>query len=82
MKNKNDNNAASKKVITDLAKNIQSVFKKYSKFNRERGWKTITSNDGEKQIKRLINDPNIQLSGFERLTFREWIMQNHSNITE
>lgn len=79
---KTDNNAASKKVITDLAKGIRDVFKKYSKYNRERGWNTITSAEGEKQIRKLITDPNLQLSGFERLNFKEWVAQKESNITE
>lgn len=74
-------NAASKKIITDLAKGIRDVFKKYSRHNRERGWNTIKSGEGEKQIKKLIVDPNIALSGFERLTFKEWV-QSRSNLSE
>jgi hypothetical protein len=67
------NESSSKEVIVDLGKSIQNVFKKYSKINRERGWNVIQSSDGRKQIEKIINNPNLSLSGFQKLNFREWL---------
>ena len=43
---KNDTNV--KDAIVDIAKSLETVFKKYSKNTREKAWKKITSKDGEK----------------------------------
>jgi len=66
------NDSSSKKIISDLAKSIKDVFKKYSKNSRQKGWNVIKSAAGEKQISKFIQDPNYPLSGIERLNFKEW----------
>jgi hypothetical protein len=56
-----------KDAIMDLARGIESAFKKYTKNTRERAWQKITSRDGEKEIKKILVDPNRQLSPFAKL---------------
>jgi hypothetical protein len=56
-----------KDAIMDLAKGIESVFRKYTKSTRERAWEKITSRDGEREIKKILVNPNRQLSPFAKL---------------
>lgn len=56
-----------KDAIMDLAKGIESAFKKYTKSTRERAWEKITSRAGEREIKKILVDPNRQLSIFAKL---------------
>lgn len=67
------NDGASKQIITDLAKSIKDVFKKYSKSSRQKGWDIVRKGEGEKQISKFIVDPNYPLSGIQRLNFKEWL---------
>ena len=56
-----------KDAIMDLARGIESAFKKYTKSTRERAWEKITGKDGEREIRKIIVDPNRQLSPFAKL---------------
>jgi hypothetical protein len=56
-----------KDAIMDLARGIESTFRKYTKSTRERAWAKITSRDGEREIKKIIVDPNRQLNPFAKL---------------
>jgi hypothetical protein len=56
-----------KDAIMDLARGIESAFRKYTKSTRERAWDKITSKDGEREIKKILVDPNRQLSPFAKL---------------
>lgn len=56
-----------KDAIMDLARGIESAFRKYTKSTRERAWEKITSKDGEKEIRKILIDPNRQLSMFAKL---------------
>lgn len=56
-----------KDAIMDLARGIESAFRKYTKSTRERAWEKITSKDGEREIKKILVDPNRQLSIFAKL---------------
>jgi hypothetical protein len=83
MTEKNDTNL--KNAITDIAKNLENVFKKYSKNTRSKAWQKITSKEGEKQVKKILNDPNIPINTFQKLAtqkeesrstgieFKEWL---------
>lgn len=56
-----------KDAVMALAKEIDSVFKKFTKQTRTRAWKKLTSKDGEKEIKRILDNPGRGLSPFARL---------------
>lgn len=56
-----------KNAIVDIAKNLETVFKKYSKNTREKAWDKITSKDGEKEIKKIIVDPSRPINTFQKL---------------
>jgi len=68
---KSDSNV--QQAILDIASNLTKSFKKFSKPTREKAWQRITSADGEKQVKKIINDPSRQLNTFPQLAFKEWI---------
>lgn len=72
------NNTNLKDAVVDIAKALESVFKKYSKSTREKAWARITSKDGEKEIKKIIVDPNRQVNTFQKLatkneSFSAWL---------
>lgn len=62
-----DKNTNIKNAIVDIAKSLEAVFKKYTKSTREKAWKKITSKDGEKEIKKILNDPTRPTNTFQKL---------------
>lgn len=74
-----------KDAIVDIAKGLESVFKKYSRATRKKAWDKITSKKGEKEIEKILVDPNRQVNTFQKLAnesvdqkekilkFSEWI---------
>lgn len=62
------------KAILDIASNLEKSFRKFSKSTREKAWQRLTSADGEKQVKKILVDPNRQLNTFQQLAFKEWLL--------
>lgn len=65
-------------AIVEIAKSLESVFKRYSRQTRAKAWEKITSKDGEKEIKKILNDPTRQINTFQKLatqseSFKIWI---------
>lgn len=56
-----------KNAIVDIAKSLESVFKKYSRQTRAKAWNKITSKEGEKEVKKILNDPSRQTNTFQKL---------------
>lgn len=56
-----------KDAVMALAREIDSVFKKFTKQTRLKAWAKIMSKDGEKEIKRILDNPGRGLSPFARL---------------
>jgi len=75
--NKSDTNI--KNAIVDIAKSLETVFKKYSKNTREKAWDKIKSKDGEKEIKKILVDPSRPINTFQKLatqkneSFKNWL---------
>ena len=61
------NNTNLKDAIVDIAKSLETVFKKYSRQTRTKAWEKITSKDGEKEVKKILNDPNRPINTFQKL---------------
>lgn len=68
------------KAVLDIAGNLEKSFRKFSKNTREKAWNRITSAEGEKEIKKIIQDPNRQLNTFQKLAFKEWIIAQTNQI--
>ena len=62
------------KAILDIAGSLEKSFRKFSKNTREKAWNRITSAEGEREIKKIIQDPNRQLNTFQKLAFKEWMI--------
>lgn len=62
------------KAILDIAGSLEKSFRKFSKNTREKAWNRITSTEGEREIKKIIQDPNRQLNTFQKLAFKEWMI--------
>jgi hypothetical protein len=60
-------NTSVKDAIVEIAKSLENVFKKYTKNTRTKAWEKITSKDGEKEIKKILNDPSRQTNTFQKL---------------
>jgi hypothetical protein len=57
-----------RKAIVDIAKSLESVFKKYSRQTRTKAWEKISSKKGEEEIKKILNDPSRQINMFQKLS--------------
>lgn len=72
-------NTSIKDAVIDIAKSLESVFKKYTKNTRTKAWEKITSKDGEKEVKKILNDPSRQVNTFQKLanqkneSFKNWL---------
>jgi hypothetical protein len=82
---KNDTNV--KDAIVDIAKSLETVFKKYSKNTREKAWDKLTSKDGEKEIKKILVDPSRPINTFQKLAtqkdesinFKDWLVNEEKD---
>jgi len=64
------------KAIVDIAGNLEKSFRKFSKSTRDKAWDRLTSAEGEKEIKKILQNPNRQLNTFQKLAFKEWLVEN------
>jgi len=72
------NNTSLKDAVVDIAKALESVFKKYSRSTREKAWERVTGREGEKEIKKILVDPHRQVNTFQKLankneSFSVWL---------
>lgn len=66
-----------KNAIVDIVKNLESVFRKYSRQTREKAWERLTSKQGEKEMVKILNDPSRPVNTFQKLatdSFKEWLI--------
>lgn len=66
------------KAILDIASNLKKSFTKYSKNTRDKAWKRITSPEGEREIDKILLNPERQLNTFQKLAFKEWMEKKTS----
>jgi len=62
-----------REATQDLARAVADVFKKHSLSVRRQAWNRFTSEEGHKEIQKLIINPKRTLNRFRTLNFREWI---------
>lgn len=67
-----------KNAIVDIVKNLENIFKKYSRQTRSKAWDKITSKQGEKEISKILNDPSRPINTFQKLateskSFADWV---------
>jgi hypothetical protein len=67
MKKETSNQTNLKNAIVDLAKSLEVVFRKYSRQTRTKAWEKLMSKDGEKEMKKIINDPARPINTFQKL---------------
>lgn len=80
---KTQDTTALKTAIVDIARSLKTVFNRYSKTTRERAWDRITSKKGEKEVGKLLVNPNRDLNTFPQLvtSFREWLKLQEMSLT-
>ena len=66
------------KAILDIASNLKKSFTKYSRNTRDKAWKRITSAEGEREIDKILLNPERQLNTFQKLAFKEWMEEKTS----
>lgn len=80
MSQKDNFDTNTRNAIVDMAKALESVFKKYSRQTRTKAWKKLTSEVGLKEMDKLLQDPNRPVNNFQKLplreSFKEWIEEN------
>lgn len=70
-----------KDAIVDIAKSLETVFKKYTRSTRNKAWERITSKKGEAEVKKILLDPKKQVNTFQKLaneSFSEWLERRGS----
>jgi hypothetical protein len=67
-----------KSALLDMAEALRKVFQKYSVVNRKRGWKALTSPNGDKAVQNMILHPNMPVNKFKQIAFSEWVEKRSS----
>lgn len=65
-----------RKATRDIYGVLKGIYKRYSRTARQRSWERLTSAEGERIVKRIIQNPSVPTPGLDRLafaTFREWL---------
>jgi hypothetical protein len=62
-----DNKSSLKDAIMDIARSLETAFKKYTRQTRTKAWGKITSREGEKDMERILKDPSLTVSPFGKL---------------
>jgi hypothetical protein len=61
-------------ALQDIFKNLQSTFKKYDRTARRKAWSAVISTRGKDQVDKLLNSPERNLIGLNKLlSFKEWL---------
>ena len=60
-------------AILDMAHALKPSFKRYSRAARKKAWKKLSGTAGQKEMKKLLDNPNRSLNMFAQLAFREWL---------
>ena len=68
-------------AIVDFMKALRPVFKKYTRHTREKAWDDLTSKRGEKEVQKILANPDRPLNTFKQLAFKEWMFQESGVIT-
>lgn len=64
----------SRKIVKAILIALQDLFKRSTRQARERAWNKICTDRGKAEVRRLINNPSMQISKFDNfLTFKEWL---------
>jgi hypothetical protein len=72
MSNQESNNQ--KKAIDDIAKALETAFKKYTLSTRRNAWSKVKSQEGNKAVNKIILDPSREVKGlFEPITFKKFV---------
>lgn len=59
------------KAIVELADAICRVFQKLTRHRRKAAWKAITSENGKKEMDRLITNPKLTLNRLRKLSEKD-----------
>ena len=62
-----------RQAIVDMASALREVFKKYTRAVRRKAWKKLISNQGQKEIEKVLNQTSRPVSRFRTLPFAEWV---------
>lgn len=76
----NRQNANTMHAIVDMAHALAGSFKKYSISTRQKAWRSLSSSRGDKEVAKLIRNPNRPINTFQKLAFREWIESDSFNV--
>ena len=66
--------ADSRQVVKAILSAMKGIFQNSTRGARERAWNRFCTERGKAEVRRLINNPAMQISKFEDfLTFKEWL---------
>lgn len=60
-------------AIYDMANALKDTFKRHTRATRKKAWKKLSGSDGQRQMNKILDDPNRSLNMFAQLAFKEWL---------
>jgi hypothetical protein len=66
--------ADSRQLVKSILSNMKELFRNSTRGARERAWSKFYSTKGNEAVRKLINNPSLQINHFDNfLTFKEWL---------
>jgi hypothetical protein len=64
-------------ALKDMVHSLKGIFGKYDRRARKDAWASLTSSEGQKTVKRLLDSPKRPVVGIPRLLrFKEWFNES------
>jgi hypothetical protein len=63
-----------KDAVVDIVKSLETVFKKYSRHTRTKAWDKLTGKQGDREMRKILNDPSRPVNTFQKLVEEKGFM--------
>ncbi len=66
-------------ALKAMVNSLKGIFGRYDRRARKDAWSSLTSSEGQKTIKKILDSPGRPVIGIPRLLrFKEWLKANES----
>ena len=76
-----------KDAVVDIVKSLETVFKKYSRQARTKAWDRLTGKQGDREMRKILNDPDRPVNTFQKLVedegfvgFSKWMESKNRRL--
>jgi hypothetical protein len=65
-------------ALKDMINSLKGIFGRYDRRARKDAWSSLTSSEGQRVVKKILDSPTRPVTGIPRLLrFKEWFDKNN-----